>query len=513
MCRGMGIDVAVTGIRRPLRSVSVSALAAAVVMALAICSSVGSGVRLLAGTLVYIGGNDNPHSLGIDQILGGNPLHPQTSSDPLLPVGVYGKGYVDPNNPASPYFGYAQQRVEWPAQFPGATDWDGVTTFDASQRQGVANLHAAIVATLELNPDDPVTVVGYSSSANVVVRELRALQAAGAPWSDKLSFVVIAGMNRPSGGLAQLLSGITVPWFDVPLDGYTPLDTPYKVLDVSWRHETISSFPNNPLNLLAVVNALMGFMLHIDYYAADMNGPRATPDTTNGNITYVTLRPKRLPLLMPLQVLGVPDALLDLVEPTLTELIDLAYDDVGAGVPTGFRLWPSLPKLIAFPFRLISAVIRGIQDALTPDPPAVVEPAVEPALAAPASEEPARFAARSGPAVVEVEESDVVDAADGSDAEPQPTVTPEPLSIVPDPETTSEVEETAEVPAAEVDAAEVDEQDLKDDVASEQSSVEDAAQAGKPEDLKPEANDPGAGPERETTDEKPADNSDRQAAA
>ncbi|MHA3019780.1 PE-PPE domain-containing protein [Mycobacterium sp. BMJ-28] len=335
---------------------------------MAFFSSVGVGVRLLAGTLVAIGGNSNPTSAGMIQELGGDPFPPGTPNTTGFPVGVAGHGYLDPANPNSPYYGYNFQPVSWPSQIPFTGTWDGASGFEDSQRQGLANVQALMGPALQSG--EPVTVAGYSSGANVVVREMRYLQSIGAPATEQLSFVLFAGMNRPNGGIANRFPGLFVPFFNVKFDGTTPTDTPYKTLDVSWEYDPISDFPNYPLNLVADLNSLVAFFTqHSNYYPADLDGPRAVPDRQgpNSNITYVTLAARELPLLVPLKMLGAPKQLLDLVRPVLKVLVDLGYDrSINPGVATPASLSPTPGRLLALPGQLLSAVGVGIQHALNP---------------------------------------------------------------------------------------------------------------------------------------------------
>ncbi len=375
-------------------------------------SSIGAGVRLMAGTVLVMGGNSNPNSTGMEHGLGGSPLPPGTPNNTGFPSGVPGKGYFDPNNSDSPYFGYTYQPVPWPSQFPLSTGWDGKTTFEQSQRGGLTALQTAIDAALQNG--EPVTAVGYSSSANVVVRELRHLKSIGSPNADLLSFIMVAGMNRPNGGLAQRFPGLFIPFFGVKLDGSAPSDNAYETLDVSWEYDTIADFPNYPLNLLATLNALMGFTLHINYLAADLSGPRARPDyfDPESNTTYVTLAAPYLPLLLPLRLLGVPKQLIDLVEPALKVLVDLGYNRaINPGTPTPASLLPTPQRLLALPFELLDAIGLGIRRALNPgwDKVTTPDPEVEGALMA-----AARLA--SGDAALGTDE--IVDAAaEANDAE------------------------------------------------------------------------------------------------
>ena len=311
-------------------------------------SSIGAGIQLLTSTLLVMGGNTNPAGLTplMQQQLGGDPWYPDPDPDIFLPVGTFGEGYIDAvNNASSPYYGWDFRLVEWPAQI--SLPITGKWTYEQSQQQGVHNIDTAINQVLPtLGPGEKVLAFGYSSSANVVVREIRQLinQPGGPTATDQLEFMVIGNPNRPNGGIMQRFPGLYIPLFDIRFDGSTPVDTPYVLTDISWEYDTESDFPNYPINLLADLNSLVADpMLHGNYYPADMNGPRAFPDTTVGNITYVTLKPPHLPLLLPLYYVGFPEALLDLVEPALTVMVDWGYNrSISPGTPMTAQLIPRI---------------------------------------------------------------------------------------------------------------------------------------------------------------------------
>ena len=301
-------------------------------------------IGLVSNTLLAMGGNTNPAGLTPDmQLL----VH----------------GLVDTRaNPDSPYYGWDFDAVEWPAQIwlPILGNW----AYEPAQQVGQRNFANAVGALLPtLDPGEQIVALGYSSSANVMIRQMRALQGqTERPADDQLSFILVGNPNRPNGGVLQRFSGGYVPLVDIPMDGSTPLDVPYRTTDVSWEYDPASDFPLYPLNLLAVLNSLVGgIVLHSNYIDADVDGPRAFPDTTRGAITYVTLEPPRLPLLMPLHDAGFPEPLLDLVEPVLTVIIDWAYDrSIDPGTPTAARLIPPIPATAMGD--LVDAVVRGVRD-------------------------------------------------------------------------------------------------------------------------------------------------------
>lgn len=360
----------------------------ALVGTLALCftATVSAAVQLLTSTLLVMGGNENPAGLtpNMQQEIGGNPWYPATNNGRLLPAGVFGQGYIDTqNNAASPYYGWNFTRVEWPAViWPWNRDsW----TYETAAQQGMHNIDRAISAVLPtLAPGESTVAFGYSSSANVMVREMRALQnqPGGATDVDQLDFFLMGNPNRPNGGIMQRFPHLYVPVLDIPLDGSTPTDTPYTTTDLSWEYDTAADFPNYPLNLLAVLNsALAGPLLHGNYFRADFYGPRALPDTTVGNITYITLEPPHLPLLLPLYDLGFPKAPLDLIEPALTVMVDWGYNrSISPGTPQRFQLIPRVNPITAT-VDLVKAIGQGVQNFCDDLKPAPAAPSPAPAVA------------------------------------------------------------------------------------------------------------------------------------
>ena len=349
------------------RSASRIALAIAAAALLCFTSSVSAGIQLLTSTLLVMGGNTNPGGVTpkMQQELGGDPYYPDPNTNIFKPVGTFGEGYIDTvNNAASPYYGWDFQLVEWPAEI--SLPLPGRWTYEPSQQQGVHNIDGAISAVLPtLGALDTAVAFGYSSSANVMVREMRQLinQPGGPTATDQLEFFLMGNPNRPNGGILQRFAGLYIPLFDIRLDGSTPVDTPYQVTDIGWEYDTASDFPNYPINLLAVINSLVaGPILHGNYFPADFNGPRALPDTTVGNITYITLEPPHLPLLMPLYDLGFPKALLDLVEPTLTVMVDWGYNRaISPGTPQRAQLIPRINPIKAV-VDLADSVVEGVHN-------------------------------------------------------------------------------------------------------------------------------------------------------
>ncbi|NKZ15049.1 PE-PPE domain-containing protein [Mycolicibacterium septicum DSM 44393] len=256
--------------------------------------------------------------------------------------------------------------VQTPEQFWPATSLTDIS-FDTSVARGVLSLNNAVLST----PGEKV-VVGYSQSANIATREKRNLaelraQGATVPSPDELSFVFVANPNRPNGGILARFEGLYIPILGVSFDGATP-DDEYETIDVARQYDLIADFPKYPLNLLADLNALMGYVyLHPNYGSSvvDLDDPSTYDSYTSGNTTYYLVHTEHLPLLQPFRDIGIPAPVIDLVEPTLRVLIELAYDRTPAnmGVPTRAGLIPhvDLDKLAS---DLKAAAEEGVRNAL-----------------------------------------------------------------------------------------------------------------------------------------------------
>ena len=115
----------------------------------------------------------------------------------------------------------------------------------------------------------------------------------------------------------------------------------------------------------------------------------------DGDSTYYFFETQDLPLFGPLRTLGVPESLIDVVEPFFRVIVELGYDrSIPPWEPTPARLIPMLdPAKVATD--LINAVGEGITNAAAligapaplriPATPAIADPgpAVEQAVSAP----------------------------------------------------------------------------------------------------------------------------------
>jgi hypothetical protein len=168
---------------------------------------------------------------------------------------------------------------------------------------------ATIDATIDATPGTKV-VFSYSEGARSVTRWLNKHAGdADAPPPDELSFVMIGNPTRRYGGS----------------DSDVMPETQYQVIDITRQYDMASDFPDNPLNLIALLNSLAAFtVIHTDYENVDMYDD-ANIVWKEGNITYVFVPTENLPLLEPLRQLGLT-SLADALNEPLKKIVERGYD-------------------------------------------------------------------------------------------------------------------------------------------------------------------------------------------
>lgn len=193
---------------------------------------------------------------------------------------------------------------------------------------------AALTVALWLPPWQK-TVLGFSQGAVIATEWLRSnSDNALAPSPESLSFVLVANPLRKYGGSRPAAGSYISP---------TPA-TQYEVLDITVEYDGVADFPDNPLNLLALANALAGFQhIHIFGYQ-DVDLENAEKLVWNeGNTTYVLIRRENIPLLEPLRELGL-GALADRLNGPLKAVIDSAYDRTYPGLVSQDKLGSALQQ-------------------------------------------------------------------------------------------------------------------------------------------------------------------------
>ncbi|MGV0991232.1 MAG: PE-PPE domain-containing protein [Mycobacterium sp.] len=221
-------------------------------------------------------------------------------------------------------------------------------TFDASVAAGMANLDKCVRGTACVVTEPPYTrtittpltdsgyvVFGYSQSATIAGDEKAALIAD--PTSATVNFVMLANPNRPDGGILARVPGLYIPFLGVTFNGATPTDSPQSAplttVDVAGQYDLMSDSPNNPFNLLAMVNAVAGY-----YFVHLQPLSLGTPELQGQyqDSTYYLIPTPTLPMLMPVAMVPLIGPLIAAIaDPPLRVLIETAYDrTINPGTPT-----------------------------------------------------------------------------------------------------------------------------------------------------------------------------------
>jgi PE-PPE domain len=366
-------------------SIGVAALAvAATVAPTPPVSTVSPAVKLSAdSTALVLGGtsiptwNDADVEVIMDQFIA--PTHPTAPGETITPVAV-----TTPEElwPGGRWVGPLVCLALCPTSVfgPGGSGWlpdeplwklSGLfsRTFDQSVQDGVADLEAAMAD----HGNDDLVIYGYSQGAVVANVEKRKLAqqypkgtTAGTTAPD-IDFVLGFDPNLPNGGFLARFPGLYIPILNFSFNGPAPTHTQFDTVEIIHEYDFMADFPLYPLNGISLLNAVLGFV-YVHLYPFDVS---LAPDPTkpppmksqHGDTDYYFFPTEDLPLFGPLRTLGVPEPVIDVVEPFFKVIVDLGYDrSIDPWEPTPARLIPPLnPAAVAGD--LVNAVGEGITNA------------------------------------------------------------------------------------------------------------------------------------------------------
>jgi PE-PPE domain len=327
-------------VRRLIRSFAVVLLSIAATVVLAGTQTMMPLVVLTATALI-MGGTGHPLSTPQDSPEFINSYMADANNDYIVLTGFCGAGSCTPT------------AVSTPEQFMPVS---GTMPFDMSVAQGVTNLDHAINAQ---PAGTQIVIFGYSQSARIASIQKANLAAAGSTLP--VAFVLIGNPNRPNGGILQRFEGLEIPILGVTFDGATPTDTNFQTVDITRQYDGWSDFPNNPLNPFATANAVAGIhYLHGDYQSVGLGN--ALYQGSYGDTQYYMIPSNRLPLLMPLAELGVPDPVLTILDAPARVLVETGYDrTISPGQPTQAMLM-YFPNPVETGVNFIIAIPTGLDD-------------------------------------------------------------------------------------------------------------------------------------------------------
>lgn len=240
-------------------------------------------------------------------------------------------------------------------------------TYDQSTLAGVADLEDAMAA----HGNDNLVIYGYSQGAMVANREKQRLAEL---YPDKntapdIDFVLSGDPNLPNGGLLARFPGLYVP-IGFTFNGPEPTDTPFDTFVTIRQYDLLADFPLYPLNVVALVNVVMGGVyVHVYPFDVSLASDATTSPSTvtrHGDTTYYFFETQDLPLFAPLRQVGVPEPVIDIFEPFFRVLVELGYDrTIEPGVPTPARLFPTHLDPVKVATDLVGAVGEGVNNALS----------------------------------------------------------------------------------------------------------------------------------------------------
>ena len=225
-------------------------------------------------------------------------------------------------------------------------------------------------------------IYGYSQSALIANREKRKLaEQYPGPDAPDIDFVLGGDPNLPNGGFFARFPGLYIPILDWTLNGPAPTYTQFDTVEITHQYDFMADFPLYPLNGISLLNAVLGFVyVHLYPFdvslAPDVSAPAVFTDPS-GKTSYYFFETPDLPLFGPLRSFGVPESLIDVVEPFFRVLVELGYDrSIPPWEPTPARLIPPLNP-VAVTTDLINAIGEGINNAfaLFESPPPLSIPA------------------------------------------------------------------------------------------------------------------------------------------
>ncbi|MEW5812506.1 MAG: PE-PPE domain-containing protein [Actinomycetota bacterium] len=209
------------------------------------------------------------------------------------------------------YFAEYDRRVNVP--FPGKE-------FYSSVKVGTENLYNAVYDPQYAGPK---TIGGVSEGAPAVMEVLRRLEADRVNTTDGKeppppSELNVAVYGSPSDHWTGKLAGLPIPV------------TPYNIIIVSAEYDGIADFPDNPWNMLAVSNAIMGAaILHVKQSEFDIRNKETyyTIETNEagGKTTTILIPTEVLPILQPMVAFKFDPDFVAALDAKLRPKIDKAY--------------------------------------------------------------------------------------------------------------------------------------------------------------------------------------------
>jgi len=245
---------------------------------------------------------------------------------------------------------------------------EGQVLLDSCIRGAACTATAAPYETTGTAPltDTSYVVFGVSQSAMIAGDEKSDL-IVNPQDGTTVSFVFVSNEKRPNGGLWERFVGGGIPFLGVSFTGSTvtnsPKSNPLTTVDITAQYDGWTDFPLNPLNLLAVLNAVVGTRLA----HGDIKPFSGAPQLQGyyQDTTYYLQPASLVPLVMPLAfipIIGMP--LARALDAPLRVIIESGYDrSINPGEPTPAK-YSYFPDLVKTLLNLAVAIPTGWDDAI-----------------------------------------------------------------------------------------------------------------------------------------------------
>ena len=320
----------------------------------------------LSATALIMGGTGQPLSIPPDTATFLSSFIGATYTDFLAPTGLCKGG-----NP-----GCTLAAVYTPEELAPLLGDLPFSQSVAIGRQYLDNCLRGASCDATLSPFTTTSPTSFSDSSYVVVGESQSAIISSIEKSNLIahpiagttvSFILLSNQNRPNGGLLERFVGAYIPILDIPFNGATPTNspqpTPLTTVDDAGQYDGWADFPNNPLNLLADLNAVLG----ATFVHPRLRAFEGTPQLQGQfqDTTYYLQPTSILPLLAPLTlipVIGTP--LAKALDPPLRVLVETAYNrtiNPGQPTPANFFYFPNPIKTLV---NFVVAIPTGWDDAI-----------------------------------------------------------------------------------------------------------------------------------------------------
>ncbi|MDB5176507.1 MAG: hypothetical protein JWN75_175 [Candidatus Saccharibacteria bacterium] len=265
--------------------------------------------------------------------------------------------------------------------------------YDNSVDEGSDNLVATIKSERASDPTVVIVVPSISQGSDAASIAIRKLEAEN---FDTRGIILVTEGNPSNnvGGLRTALPFGYVPGLGVTLGGdTTPQYTP--VIQMRKQYDLVADRPQF-FNPISFANAGLAFLQGGHEYYGPLYGPTHIVTTnSNGLITDVFVPWEGIvPLLKPLEMLGVPTAILEAINDPFKDLIELGYDRSYYGQPGMYPNEPVRMGLFPPPSLLVQGLVKFVVDCVASVqklialavPPVQNNIVVAPAIAVPSSQ-------------------------------------------------------------------------------------------------------------------------------